>query len=818
MEHPLLGEALPRSSLHPNERAWNLSASLESVPYLSAHRLHGEIVFPGAGYIEMAVAACKQRWPERTVLLEEVSFERVLVLTSESEQQVQVALVEEPPDRATVSIASETKSDWLRHASARVRLAEEQEAHGLPTLDELRQRVVLPCSVATHYQQMRAKGLDHGPAFQGVRELWAGPGEALGRVRLAAELDATGYTVHPACLDACLQVTLAALTHEDTADENWLPVGASSVRIRQPLGEVAWSYVKLRAMDESQPDRRFAQIIVFDESEQVCVELSLELMRVAPLLPRLSEEIGLLARVRAAPAEERRELLVDFLRRGAARILRVAPEQIDGTTLLVDLGIDSLSGIEVQQQLETHLGLKLPAILLWQQLNLIELAEEIDRRLSSGGENAATVPLIEPNVDLLADATLDPNFPAITAHVDPKRVAHPSLLLLTGCTGFLGSFLLHELLTQTEASIVCLVRARDTAHARARIEGSLRGQGLWNEQYSARIRPIVGDLALEHLGLGESAFASLAEELDGIFHNAAPVNWIHPYSHLRKTIVAGTLELLRMAARGRPVPFHFVSTVGASMQFRGYSGLTRRPGGETKDEVMDEDYMRRRWFHMGYLQAKWVADELVGQAQLRGLPASIYRMSFITGHSADGRWHKHNRDFICHLIRGCCALGAAPLQDMVFDMVPVDCVSRSLVELALSPPALGRGFQMTSLAPMHWHQMVETLREAGYMIELLEPQAWIERIREQGLRGRARDLYAMLPHFESCPMERLLGGYEPFRETPRLMTQQSTLRYLKDAQSWSPVVDRRVFRLYLDALVASGFMPPPGKPPSSAQS
>ena len=79
-------------------------------------------------------------------------------------------------------------------------------------------------------------------------------------------------------------------------------------------------------------------------------------------------------------------------------------------------------------------------------------------------------------------------------------------VLLTGATGFLGAFLLHELLVTTDSTVHCLVRARDTEDGSRRVLENLRSYGLDTGSSAGRLVIICGDLAKPRLGLTEAAF------------------------------------------------------------------------------------------------------------------------------------------------------------------------------------------------------------------------------------------------------------------------------------------------------------------------
>ena len=79
-------------------------------------------------------------------------------------------------------------------------------------------------------------------------------------------------------------------------------------------------------------------------------------------------------------------------------------------------------------------------------------------------------------------------------------------IFLTGATGFLGAFLLHELLQQTRADIYCLVRAANIEEGNRRLRNTLAQYLLWSEPLAHRIIPVLGDLALPTLGLSSDEF------------------------------------------------------------------------------------------------------------------------------------------------------------------------------------------------------------------------------------------------------------------------------------------------------------------------
>src|SRR5450756_42057 len=243
-------------------------------------------------------------------------------------------------------------------------------------------------------------------------------------------------------------------------------------------------------------------------------------------------------------------------------------------------------------------------------------------------------------VDFAREARLDVK---IRLDADPSRPRPdwrtPRQVLLTGATGFLGAHLLSELLATTAARVWCLVRARDEADALRRIEHAAARYDLAAPP-SDRVVPLTGDLAEPRLGLSDGAFRDLAHGIDIIYHAGALVNFIYPYQELRAANVAGTREVIRLAGLCRGIPVHYVSTT-AVLAGLGVAGV---------HEVIEETalaYPQR--LRMGYVETKYVAEELLRSAGRAGLPVAIYRPLDVVGSIGTGAWSTSTE--MCAFIR-----------------------------------------------------------------------------------------------------------------------------------------------------------------------
>jgi acyl carrier protein len=220
-----------------------------------------------------------------------------------------------------------------------------------------------------------------------------------------------------------------------------------------------------------------------------------------------------------------------------------------------DLGGHSLLITQLFAQVRDTFEVNISLRSLFKEPTVANIAETIEiAQLSESDRKILT----EGTINLKAEAVLDHT-------IYPKGVTYnpdvsPSAIFLTGATGFLGSFLLYELLQQTQADIYCLVRAETIDSGKKKILSSLKSYLLWDESFSQRIIPAIGDLSKPLLGLSKTLFQQLAGQVDVIYHNGALVNSTYPYSVLKASNVLGTQEVLRLASLVRVKPVHFTST------------------------------------------------------------------------------------------------------------------------------------------------------------------------------------------------------------------------------------------------------------------
>ncbi|MFW5665084.1 MAG: thioester reductase domain-containing protein, partial [Coleofasciculus sp.] len=439
------------------------------------------------------------------------------------------------------------------------------------------------------------------------------------------------------------------------------------------------------------------------------------------------QQSEILQQLEATVESERHALLISYLQSAVAKVLRL-PQLPNPQQGLFDLGMDSLMAVELVGSIRSQLQVELPISEFMQASNIATLAAIL---LKQFAPNIATVEVKAKVLNLQDEAVLDESIYPDKANAEQTEIA---AILMTGASGFLGAFLLSELLEQTEADIYCLVRAADTASGMQKIQKNLNDYNLWKEQHSPRIIPVAGDLSQPRFGLSTEQFEGLAHQIDVIYHNAAILNFVYPYSALKPTNVLGTQEILRFACRFKVKPLHYVST-DAVFDSSSYYGR------EVKES---EPIFHTEGIDLGYTQTKWVAEKLVTIARDRGLPVSIYRPPLIAGDSKTGLWNTD--DFTCRFLKGCIQMGSMPDMNCGITLVPVDYVSRAVVYLSQQKESLGKAFHLNNPNYSSWSDVTYWTNELGYPVRQIPYEEWEAELLET-VGSKENALSGLLPFF-----------------------------------------------------------------------
>ena len=371
-----------------------------------------------------------------------------------------------------------------------------------------------------------------------------------------------------------------------------------------------------------------------------------------------------------------------------------------------DLGGDSLAAVELVIAAEAE-GVSITAEQVYTFPVLAALAQEVDghwcRSLAVSCDKLRQDPVF--SLRWSQNSGVSDSSP---------RTSDAPHILLTGATGFLGGAVLRQLLSQTDATISCLVRARTDTGACERLDTL----GL-SAEHRARLRPLRGDLFYPHFGLSGERWRNLGDQINTIYHCAADVNLVKPYQALRAANVLGTQYILELMQVGQPKVLHYASTLSV------FVGSEKNTGIHREDSSIEDVGA----VYGGYAQSKWVAESVVRRAAAVAGRASIYRFGLLTGDSLSGA-SPHN-DWLRLVVQGLMTLGAVPEFRGVHtqvDITPVDYAAAAMVRLShVSSPTQISTFHIANSRGATMGDLIAALRRSGANLAVEPREHWAKR-------------------------------------------------------------------------------------------
>lgn len=456
------------------------------------------------------------------------------------------------------------------------------------------------------------------------------------------------------------------------------------------------------------------------------------------------------------------------------------------------LGGNSLIAAQLISKINSACKVKLPLKILFESPAVEGIAQEAYSILQKSNiniEGASELGISKKDIKL--DSTMFSN-------IKYFKLGETNQIFLTGSTGFVGVYVLNELLKKTKSNIYCLVRCTDLQAGKNRIKEKMKKYLLWDENKSSRIIPIKGDLTEPLLGLSKGDFQKLADTIDVIYHLGAQVNWVYPYSELRNTNVLGTREIIRLASSSKVKPIHFVSSVAVfdSPDLSSDQVLYEN----TKIEGLNR-------FSTGYAESKWASEKLLLIANSMGVPVKIYRPAYVVGDSSTGICNTN--DFIFRMIKGCIQLGIAPDLNLYVNITPVSYVARTIVFLSNKKNIPDGIFHLTNPSYLTWKKVVCWISSYGYSLKLVQANQWTIKLRDVVEESHDNALKPFLFYFS--PNTASSRNVEVNKVHGKYYDCRNTLSNLKDTHIACPPINNDLFLKYISYLIKTRFLNPPLK-------
>ena len=479
--------------------------------------------------------------------------------------------------------------------------------------------------------------------------------------------------------------------------------------------------------------------------------------------------------------------VLETVGKAASALLGAADSDVAPDAQFTDLGGDSLSALTFANLLHDIFDVDVPVgVIVSPASDLAAIAAYIEAQRAGGakrptydavhGRDATEVHASQLTLDKFLDSEI-----LAAATSLPGPASEIRTVLLTGATGFLGRYLALDWLERmdlVDGKVICIVRAKDDAAARARLDatfdsGDPKLLAHYRQLAAEHLEVFAGDKGEANLGLDETTWQRLADTVDLIVDPAALVNHVLPYSQLFEPNVLGTAELIRIALTTKIKPFVYVSTmaVGAGMN----------PADNTEDADVREVSATRKIddsYANGYGNSKWGGEVLLREANEHyGLPVSVFRCDMILADTTYAG-QLNLPDMFTRMMLSLVATGVAPQsfyelgadgqrQRAHYDGLPVEFIAEAISTLG---SRVQQGFETYHVMNPHddgigMDEFVDWLIDAGYAIRRVDGYAdWLARfettLRALPEKQRNASLLPLLHNYQS-PDHPINGSIAP---------------------------------------------------------
>ncbi len=373
-------------------------------------------------------------------------------------------------------------------------------------------------------------------------------------------------------------------------------------------------------------------------------------------------------------------------------------------------------------------------------------------------------------------------------------------ILITGATGFLGSYITRELF---EAGFHLKLLIRNTANGDAKERISdvfppVGTTGCVRDALSDRLEIIHGDISLEFLGVTAQDYSRLSNVVDEIFHCAAETQFYNESANsLVHTNVYGTEHVAQFCLTNKPKRLHYISTAYVA--------------GIRRDTVFEHELEERQTFKNNYEKSKFDAERLLRKfVSHYNIPTTIYRPSIIAGDSGTGFTRNYDNIYVFgrgldrlknyemgnnrgdRAGNGGNSIGYPPSlripgdKHATINLAPVDYVTQAIIAISGQEESINRTFHIVNPSPPTLGELAEWMASATGFHRLKIVSAYEFHIRPPTIQEK----YFLLsteafqpylfgePYFDSTNTRNMLSGTAI--ECP-LITQELINRFVQYA-------------------------------------
>ncbi|KAG2233416.1 hypothetical protein INT48_007446 [Thamnidium elegans] len=477
----------------------------------------------------------------------------------------------------------------------------------------------------------------------------------------------------------------------------------------------------------------------------------------------------------------------DFLINHAAKVLNVPASTFkDCNQSLFDHGLTSLTSIQLRNGISGYFG-DVPQNFIFEHPSISSMSKAL---MNTEEENP--VAQIEKRYQEAQELALSyvknakDYFPVSTNRYDS---AQDKIVMLTGVTGSLGSFMLRDLLLDPSVKKVYAMIRGNPDQLKSRLIAAFESRFLDTSLLKDdRVEVLPMHFNEPFLGFTDEKYFELKNEVTIIQHCAWMLDFNMPVDHYDKVCIAPFYNLLKFAYRKvNPMHVHFISSISASA---GYGSII-------PEEPLPLD--SHVTMPMGYAHSKFVVEILFNYLTTeKNFPCYIERLGQVCGDSVNGVWNI-SEQYPLMFVGGGSIMHKMPGLDTAIDWITVDYAAKVIVDIMLRTAYLPANkdqsvYHIVNPCTITWNDVLKAMKDAGMKFDVVSPSEWVD----------------ILSKDDTNPAFKLMGFYESnFREAfnmPIWETKKTSA--LTPLITKSPILDANLFSKFLTCWSSIGFYNP----------
>jgi thioester reductase-like protein len=375
-------------------------------------------------------------------------------------------------------------------------------------------------------------------------------------------------------------------------------------------------------------------------------------------------------------------------------------------------------------------------------------------------------------------------------------------IFLTGATGVLGAELLKKILEDYDHHIYCLIRADSKDVARERLSSFLEvydPDGELKTEFNHRVQVVLGDVVLERFGLDEVEYESLTKTIDVTIHAASCTNLFLTMRRIEPINVGGIKNILKFVLQTKRKYISYIST---------YTVMGDRvfdPCFTFKECHLD---VGQSFNWMTYQQTKFIAENLIRQAQVEGLNWNVIRPGQIFGESHTGRYPRGQTNvsgLFLDIFKTIMETGIAFESNTQYDVTPVDYVSKAILYLTLKREKYFETYHLTNPDIKTYSDVVQLVSSIGYPIESVTQEKYKYLLFNRQLKFDKKEYKSPTTQAFKWWLQK-----EPFDFTKSAITDCNyTYEILKSSGIECPTIDQKLIHTYIEEGIRQKYFPSP---------